>query len=126
MQDGIYDMAVNMGQYFVKNKLTNILDIVINLFDSAKKASANENEVKTKFFNMLNLVNKDPFMLGGGKSQKEAFKKFVEGYLSIVYKFKNEECCNIDFARLTTDEMIYVLCWANRYVKCFGHDKRPS
>ena len=123
MKDGLYDMAVNMGQYFVKNKLTNILDVVINLFESARKTSANENEAKTKFFSMLNLINKDPFMLGGWKPYKEAFKKFVEGYLSI---FKNAECRNRDFARLTTDEMLYVLCWANRYVKSFEHSKRSS
>lgn len=126
MQDGLYDMAVKMGQYFVKNRIANVLDTVINFCESARRISVNENEAKTKFFNMLNLANKNPFMLGGGNSYKKAFKKFVEGYLSVVYKFKNAECRNRDFARLTVDEMLYVLCWANRYVKCFDLDKKFS
>ncbi|MDK2807040.1 MAG: hypothetical protein PWQ94_2204 [Thermoanaerobacterium sp.] len=118
MKDGLFDMAVKMGEYFVKNRMTNVLDTVINFCESAKEVSNHEKEAKMKFFNMLYLANKNPFMLAGGNSYKIAFKKFVEGYLSIAFRFKNAECHNREFASLTSDEMLYVLGLANRYIKC--------
>ncbi|MDI6604052.1 MAG: hypothetical protein QME35_02765 [Thermoanaerobacteraceae bacterium] len=116
-KSSLLKLSKKIGDYFVDNKMTNVLDKIINLGQSAAIAENEEMKKKNKFYRLMWAMNKNPGMLGGGNALRDSFLTFISNYLVLNYRFNNVECRNREFSRLSFDEMMYVFSWAERYLK---------
>ncbi|NLU25614.1 MAG: hypothetical protein GXX00_00395 [Hungateiclostridium thermocellum] len=110
--------AKNTTEYIKNNNGGNFTGFIVDIIRYVNKQKMDSKQKAGQLWRILfNVKNSNIEIIGGGKSIKESYIKFIDEFLCIK-KIQNEyKPQNADFCSLDLDEISYVFAWVRRLVK---------
>ncbi|MBM7582860.1 hypothetical protein JOD02_001729 [Caldicoprobacter guelmensis] len=111
--------AEHAADYIIKSGSTGFVSFILDMINLVREGDKPEGEKLQHFYKMLyDVRNSNLEMLGGGRSLKEAYSSFIDGFLKISKKSSSKyEMNNGEFGELNLNELYYVFGWVRRLVK---------
>lgn len=111
--------AEDAADYIIKSGSTGFVSFILDMIKTVQQGDKSEAEKLQDLYKILyDVKNSNLEVLSGGRSLKEAYRNFIDGFLSISkkspskYEMKNEE-----FKDLCLNDLQYVFGWVRRLVK---------
>ncbi|MCM8901250.1 hypothetical protein KVG29_08450 [Caldicoprobacter algeriensis] len=112
--------AEHAADYIIKSGSIGFVSFILDMINAMRERKEAEAEKLQGFYKVLyDVRNSNLEILGGGRSLKEAYSGFIDGFLKISKKSppNKYEMNNEEFRELNLNELYYVFGWVRRLVK---------